>query len=143
MICRIKAIVRTNSDSFNATVNTKEGRWCFHRYVRKLHGKTHYYFLPNLVIPTNVSLAYGLPEKLLVYGGADIFLGNSILIPTWLFTGTGVDIKYTMGHIPGVKYVHMLNQTHLAEVTIGSDTYKLFRLSLFDSTYTLGVAILK
>lgn len=113
------------------------------------------WYTPNMVIGDDAYLllptvggtnsqddrTLGMFAEGLVNFSPDGFRGNVVLVPYRIF-GSDVngDGAYPIGDVEGVKFLNMTNYANEGEITIGSDTYVVFRIS---EDYERGVAFLK
>lgn len=75
----------------------------------------------------------------------DDFRGNPVLAPDQLMVTTiSGTVFQPVGFVEGVKFINMTNYSNTQEITIGTDTYKLFEFTgLTTDVVDSGVALLK
>lgn len=94
--------------------------------------------LSTVTMTTAINGSLGWP---LVQYSPDLFRGNAILSPSQIGVVQGIANEYyPIGQVEGVKLLNMKNYSNADEITIGSDTYKVFRN--FNESQA-GVAFLK
>jgi hypothetical protein len=97
--------------------------------------------LINSNTATDTAGIYGSVSAEILYNSPDAIRGNAQFAPSLTTITKGLSSElWPIGEIEGVKFINMTNYADGQEITLGTDTYKLFHIYQSGST---GVAFLK